>query len=208
MTTQFGTREERIARNHSRKGKLTAFQVVLCREFMLDHNQTQAYIRAGGQGEYQGTAAGQQFKRPAVKDEVARLEAEAKDDYERRKQAVGINKDMVLAEAKRNLMVAAGYEPITVGVRDDGTFIKAYKPDIGVARLQIVDIARELGMLMGGKEQPVGNTPPSPAIGQVNFNVIFADPDARRDLEVVVRRMESLTGGNGGQVVAGTVAQS
>lgn len=168
----FGSVSDIIARNHARKGKLTAFQAVLCREFMLDHNQTQAYLRAGGQAEHPGPAAGLQFRRAAVKAEIARLEEEALGDYDLRKQAIGLEKDWVIAEAKRNLMVAAGYEPVTTGVKDDGTLIKTYRPDLGVVRLQLVDLARELGMLMGGKDAPAW------ALTQNNLNIRILVVDA------------------------------
>lgn len=75
----------------------------------------------------------------------------------------------------------------------------------GVAHEATKTIGKALGHL--DRETPSGSQPP-PAIGQVNLNVIFADPDARRNLEAVVRRLESLTSGDSGQVVAGTVAQS
>ena len=93
-------------RNHARKGRLTPFQAVFCKEYMLDHSAKEAYLRAGGHAEKPGNAAAQQMTRGPVKAEIARLEAVFAKDYQLRRDAVALEEDWIIAEAKRQVAFA------------------------------------------------------------------------------------------------------
>lgn len=153
--TPFGPVSDIIARNHARKGKLTAFQQVLCREYMLDHNKTEAYRRAGGLAENPGGAAAQQFNRPQVKAEIARLDAEASEDYERRKQAVGLTKDYVVSRLMENVDRAMTAVP----VRDKkGDPTGEWQYDGAVANTALGLLGKELGMFREPTREKGGDT--------------------------------------------------
>ena len=101
------------------KADLNPRQLAFCREYAVDHNGTQAAIRAGYTPSGAEVQAVRLLKDDRVRAEIARLDA-------RTAQAVGLQAESVLAEisalahARLTDIVVFGTRDVTVGFDDDG----------------------------------------------------------------------------------------
>jgi phage terminase small subunit len=77
-------------KNH-KKSEMNAKQQEFCRQYMIDYNATQAYIRAGYAEKGANVAASGLLTKLDIKAEIARLQAE-------KTQATGITAQRVVAE--------------------------------------------------------------------------------------------------------------
>jgi len=153
--------------------KLTAKQELFCREYIIDFNATQAYIRAGYKAKNENSAnvqASRLLRNDNVKQKINELKQE-------REKALEIDAEWVLKQAIEIFKIAKGELPHTMGYKkgDEIKKVQMHKTNLREACKALEIIGKHTSVKAFEKEIDLGNN--------TTFEVILPKEFAQNDDE-------------------------
>ena len=136
--------------------KLTPKQELFCREYIIDFNATQAYIRAGYKAKNENSAgvqANKLLRNGKIEQKINELKQE-------REKALEINAEWVLKQAIEIFKIAKGELPHTMSYKKGGETkkVQMHKTNLREANKALEIIGKHTSIKAFEKEVDLGNS--------------------------------------------------